>query len=172
MTNKLEITPNTLIGNLLTNYPELEDTLIEIAPVFAKLKNPILRRTIAKVTTLKQASVIGGVSVAEMINRLRKEVNQNEIKIESESKMNIEKPSWIKNEKIKFEYDATLDLENGIHPAGKVTKEILQLNDNEIYILITPFIPAPLIKIIEEKGFIVFTEKQSDNIIYNYIKKK
>jgi hypothetical protein len=172
MINKLDITPQTLIGDLLENYPELENKLIEIAPVFSKLKNPILRRTIAKVTTLKQASVIGGVSVAELINKLRKEVNQNEINIESESKMNIEKPSWIKKENIKFEYDATLDLENGIHPAGKVTKEILQLNDDDIYLLITPFIPAPLIKIVEEKGFTVFTEKQSDTSIYNYIKKK
>ncbi|MFZ5948328.1 MAG: DUF1858 domain-containing protein [Stygiobacter sp.] len=172
MINKLDITPQTLIGDLLENYPELENKLIEIAPVFSKLKNPILRRTIAKVTTLKQASVIGSVSVAELINKLRKEVNQNEINIESESKMNIEKPSWIKKENIKFEYDATLDLENGIHPAGKVTKEILQLNDDDIYLLITPFIPAPLIKIVEEKGFTVFTEKQSDTSIYNYIKKK
>ncbi|MDF1611594.1 DUF1858 domain-containing protein [Stygiobacter electus] len=172
MINKLDITPQTLIGDLLENYPELENKLIEIAPVFSKLKNPILRRTIAKVTTLKQASVIGSVSVAELINKLRKEVNQNEINIESESKMNIEKPSWIKKENIKFEYDATLDLENGIHPAGKVTKEILQLNDDDIYLLITPFIPAPLIKIVEENGFTVFTEKQSDTSIYNYIKKK
>jgi len=46
------------------------------------------------------------------------------------------------------------------------------LNDDDIYLLITPFIPAPLIKIVEENGFTVFTEKQSDTSIYNYIKKK
>lgn len=172
MINKLDITPQTLIGDLLENYPELENKLIEIAPVFSKLKNPILRRTIAKVTTLKQASVIGNVSVAELINKLRKEVNQNEIKIESENEINAERPSWIKKEKIKFEYDASLDLENGIHPAGKVTKEILQLENDDVYLLITPFIPAPLIKIIEEKGFLVFTEKVNDSIVFNYIKKQ
>lgn len=170
MTNKLDITPQTLVGDLLSNYPELEDKLIEIAPVFSKLKNPILRRTIAKVTTLKQASVIGNISVAELINTLRKEANQSEIKIETENIL-IKKPDWIKNENIKFEYDASLDLENGIHPAAKVTKEILQLNNNEIYLLITPFVPAPLIKIIEEKGFHVYTERINESTVYNYIKK-
>lgn len=171
MTNKIDITPQTLVGDLLNNYPELEDKLIEIAPVFSKLKNPILKRTIAKVTTLKQASVIGNISVADLINALRKAVNQEEIKIENEDKNQKEKPEWLNSDKIKFEYDATLDLENGIHPAAKVTKEILQLNDGEIYLLISPFIPAPLLKIVEEKGFTTFSERKGGNIVYNYIKK-
>jgi len=171
MTNKIDITPQTLVGDLLIHYPELEDKLIEIAPVFSKLKNPILKRTIAKVTTLKQASVIGNVSVADLINTLRKAVNQDEIKIESDKNNQEEKPAWLNSDKIKFEYDATLDLENGIHPAAKVTKEILQLNNDEIYLLITPFIPAPLLKIVEEKGFTTFSERKGDNIVYNYIKK-
>ena len=52
---KTEITPQTMVGDMLENYPELEDKLIEIAPVFKKLKNPILRKTVAKVAT-----VVGG----------------------------------------------------------------------------------------------------------------
>lgn len=74
---KLDITPQTLIGDLLKNYPQLEDTLIEIAPVFRKLKNPILRKTVARVTTLKQAAVVGNVSLSTMINELRKKRDLN-----------------------------------------------------------------------------------------------
>lgn len=172
MTNKyLEITPRTIVGEVLNTYPELEDKLIEIAPVFKKLKNPVLRRTIAKVTTLKQASVIANISVGQLINELRKAVNQDEIKIEEENKVTSEKPNWVIKENIKYEYDASIDLENGLHPAAKVTKDILQLNGNEIYLLITPFIPAPLIKIIEEKGYKTFTEHQGASTIFTYIQK-
>lgn len=171
MTNKIEITPQTLIGDLLSNYPELENKLIEISPVFMKLKNPILRRTVAKVTNLKQASVIANISLADLINSLRKAVNQDEIQINDESKISTDKPEWIIDQNIKYEYDASLDLENGIHPAAKVTKEILILKDFEIYLLITPFVPAPLLKIVQEKGFEVFTEKKSEQVYYNYIKR-
>ncbi|MEW6506829.1 MAG: DUF1858 domain-containing protein [Bacteroidota bacterium] len=168
--NKIDITPKTLVGDLLNAYPELEEKLIEIAPVFKKLKNPVLRKTIAKVTTLKQAAVVGNVSISEMINRLRKAVDQEETLLIEEPSAVKPKPDWVKNDKIKFEYDASIDLESGIHPAAKVTKDVLQLQGDEIYLLITPFIPAPLIKILEDKGLVTFTEKRSESSFYTYIK--
>jgi len=54
----------------------LEDILIEIAPAFKKLKNPVLRETIAKIAKLQQAASIGGIQTEELINRLRKAVGQ------------------------------------------------------------------------------------------------
>lgn len=169
--NKIQITPETKVADLLNNYPELEDKLIEIAPPFKKLKNPILKKTIAKVTNLRQASMVGGVSLAELINKLRITAGQNEIKIEENKNDNSPKSAWILDKKIKVTYDARIDLENGVHPIAKVSKEILSLNENEIYLLITPFLPGPLIDIVKDKGFEVFTENKSEQEVYNYIKK-
>jgi hypothetical protein len=70
--NTPQITPDTIVADLLNTYPVLEDKLIEIALVFKILKNPVLRRTIAKVTSLKQAAVVGNVQLAVLINELRK----------------------------------------------------------------------------------------------------
>ena len=169
--NKLQITPEIKVSELLNNFPELEDKLIEIAPPFKKLKNPVLRKTIAKVTTLRQASKVGGVALADLINQLRIEAGQNEITVH-ENKSNQEaKPNWLNEENIKITYDASIDLENGSHPVAKVSKEILTLNENEIYLLITPFLPGPLIDIVKEKGFEVFSENKSANEVYTYIKK-
>ena len=39
--DNLIITPRTKVYELLQAYPELEDLLIELAPVFKKLKNPV-----------------------------------------------------------------------------------------------------------------------------------
>ena len=57
----IEITPSITVHELLEAYPELEDVLIGIAPPFKKLKNPILRRSVAKIATIKHISSVGGV---------------------------------------------------------------------------------------------------------------
>jgi hypothetical protein len=44
------ILPTTKVGALLDRYPELEDILIGLAPPFKKLKNPLLRKGVAKIT--------------------------------------------------------------------------------------------------------------------------
>ena len=89
------------VSELLNEYPQLEDKLIEIAPVFVKLKNPILRKTIAKVTILKQAAVVGKVSLADMINKLRAEVGQGNTDLAAEKNQEGKKPEWIDENKIK-----------------------------------------------------------------------
>ncbi len=67
----LPITPDTKVGALLEAYPELEEHLIACAPAFAKLRNPLLRRTVAKVATLEQAARVGGIGVRDLVRRLR-----------------------------------------------------------------------------------------------------
>jgi hypothetical protein len=169
---KTEITPQTMVSDLLENYPELEDKLIEISPIFEKLKNPILRKTVAKVANLKQAATIGNVSIGDLINQLRDAAGLNKMTVEEEAQQKQSKPDWVKKEKVKFEYDAFIDLENGIHPAGKVTKEIHDLNGDELYLLSTPFVPAPLIHMVEEKGYEVYVEDLGDQMFETYIKRK
>jgi hypothetical protein len=169
--NKPEITPHTNLNELLDAYPELEDKFIELAPLFIKLKNPALRKTIAKVTNLKQASTIANVPLADLINGLRKQAGMNEIKVNKENS-NMPKPNWVTENKIKINYDATMDIQSGKHPADKVSREIMTLAENESYVLTTPFVPAPLINIIEEKGFETFSDQESANLFHTYIRKK
>jgi len=170
MEKKLLITPDTKVAELLDAYPQLEEKLIEVAPVFKKLKNPILRKTIAKVTTLRQAATIGGLQLSELINKLRKEVHQDEIILEEQKKEKIEKPDWVKKENVKIEYNAIEDLESGIHPVNRVTKEIESLRNGELYLLITNFIPAPLISLVEQKGYSTYIEKLQDGNYGTFIK--
>lgn len=169
--NKTAITPETKVSELLHEYPELEDKFIEILPPFEKLKNPVLRKSIAKVTTLRQASRVGGVSLAELLNRLRIEAGQNEISFEENRTSQETKPDWVIDENIKITYDARIDLENGMHPLAKVSKEILTLSESDIFLLITPFLPGPLIDIVRDKGFRVFSQNTGEDEIYTYIGK-
>lgn len=167
---KLIITPDITVAELLKEYPNLEDKLIEIAPVFSKLKNPVLRKTIAKVTTLKQAAIVGGVEIGELVNKLRKEVAQDEEMIEQfGNPASIEKPAWLNKNKVTIEYDASVDLNIGIHPVKKVSKQIETMNKDEIYAIHTPFVPAPLIELIRNKGFETFTEEKGASSFTTYV---
>ena len=65
----IEINPSTKVYDLLNTYPELEETLIGIAPPFKKLRNPILRKSIAKIATLKNISSVGNIPLNELINK-------------------------------------------------------------------------------------------------------
>src|SRR5215831_14485913 len=66
----LPIGPETTVGALLEAYPEVESVLLEMAPAFAKLRNPVVRRTVARIATLEQAAKIGGVSLDTMIRKI------------------------------------------------------------------------------------------------------
>ncbi|MGE5429428.1 MAG: DUF1858 domain-containing protein [Syntrophomonadaceae bacterium] len=167
----LAITPDTKVGELLENFPFLEPVLIDLAPVFTKLKSPVLRKTIAKVTSLRQAATVGQIPISKLINELRKAAG-----VDSED--DFEGESWKLNaprveEEVKPEviYDATQDLEDGVHPGGKVVAGVSKLNSGEIYLLITPFTPAPLIDKMKEKGHSVWTKKTGSNRFETYIKK-
>jgi len=143
MENKLIITPKTKVLELIETYPQLEDILIGYVPAFAKLKNPILRKTVAKIATLQQAASIGNVRIDELTNLLRKEVGQDFFEDSGESTYQINKPSWFAENLIEKELDVRPILAEGDHPVGMVIADVQKLSNGKIYKVIAPFLPAP-----------------------------
>jgi hypothetical protein len=169
--DKLIITPKTKIYDLLEAYPQLEDVLIEYASAFKKLKNPILRKTIARITTLQQASAIGEVKVEEIINRLRKEVGQDAASIESEAAYIIDKPIWFDENKIAKEFDVSDMLAAGEHPVSQVISDLKTLKANEIYKMTAPFLTAPLIDKATSLDFKHWVNKINEQLFEIYFSK-
>jgi uncharacterized protein (DUF2249 family) len=170
---QLIITPKTKVYELLQAYPELEDVLIEIAPVFKKLKNPVLRKTIARVATLQQAAQVGEVPVHMMVNTLRKKVGQDSLEgLEANAAGHTGKPSWLAEEKIVKRLDARPIIENGGHPLGDVLTGVGNLKAGEIFELVTPFLPAPLIEKVVAQGFDNWSDKKAEDHFINYFLKK
>jgi len=145
MKERLIITPKTKVLQFLEAYPELEDELTGFVPAFRKLKNPVLRRTVAKVATLQQAAAIGNLKVEELINHLRKKAGQDLISGESGNLYNLESPVWFSEEKVKISFDAGEMLSRGEHPVAQVMEDLKKLDPGDIYCLSAPFLPAPLI---------------------------
>jgi len=164
------ITPDTKIGALLDHYPQLEETLIEMAPAFKKLRNPILRKTVAKVATLRQVAQIGDVSLPALVNKLREMVGQEDkFDGDDQDRDSTTAPAWFDSSKIVKTLDARPIIESGEQPMNQVLEELKSLKVGEIYELIMPFVPAPLIDIVKNKGFQVWSLNIEQDLIETYI---
>lgn len=143
--NKLIISPKTKVLQLIETYPQLEEVLIRYVPAFKKLKNPVLRKTVAKIATLQQAATIGNVKIEDLINILRKEVGQDNISLANDIEYITTQPEWFIESKVKQELDIRDMLAAGEQPVNQVISDLNKLSEDEIYRVIAPFIPAPLI---------------------------
>jgi len=170
-----DITPETKVGDLLKNFPDLEQTLIDLAPIFKKLRNPVLRRTVARVTSLRQAAVVGNVSMGFLINKLRDEVGLSPLKESFEAESTLERtkePEWVTSLLVVKTLDARPIIDKGGQPLERVMKDLSQLQEDQLYALITPFVPAPLIDTARKKGYAAWTKQGEKNYIETYFKKK
>lgn len=169
---KLIITPKTKIYDLLEAYPKLEEVLIGMAPQLKKLRNPVLRKTITKVTSLSQAASIGGLNVEELIIRLRTEVGQTTTEpIETEgSNYTTEQPVWFKTSKEVATIHISDMLNQGEQPVHEVLSAVKKLDENEMLKVVAPFIPAPLIDKSLSMGYQHWLDKKSDDLYWIYIK--
>lgn len=105
------ILPSTKVATLLHWYPDLEKVLIELAPPFKKLKNPFLRKGVAKVASLGQAAAVAGMPVDELVNKLRAAVGQEPIASEDSGRMGSyfsSQPEWFDDTKIVTTIDETV----------------------------------------------------------------
>jgi len=163
---KISITPKTKIRELLESFTELEQVLIEMSPAFEKLKNPILRKTVARVATIQQVSVIGGLNADEIVNRLRKEAGQStgdQGSSKSEYLVSVS-PDWLSEEKIIARFDASPIINSGGSPMSEILHQANHLKDGEIFELRTPFVPAPIIDILKEKAFKVCSIERGKSV--------
>lgn len=167
----LIISPKTKVLQLIETYPHLEDVLIGYVPAFKKLKNPILRKTVAKIATLQQAAVVGNVKVEDLINLLRKEVGQDTIELASEVNYNTIQPDWFVDSKVTTVLDVREMLNAGEQPVNKVISDLNHLQVNEIYKVIAPFVPAPLLDKSLSLGIVHWIKKEDEELFIVYFKK-
>lgn len=73
---KLEITPQTIVGPLIKRYPFLKDFLVSLSPEYDKLNNPIIFKTMKHVASLSMISQVGGFEVKNLIQMINDEINR------------------------------------------------------------------------------------------------
>ena len=167
------IGPETRVAELLDAHPEAEEILIGIAPQFKALKNPVLRRTVAKVATLEQAAKIAGLQTRELVLNLRRELGVEgggEI-AEAGATQSDEVPGWVSlDADTKIDGGALLDA--GETPVARTSTALAGMSAGEVLVVSAPFQPAPLIDSLRGKGHEVFARQESGETWRVWIKKK
>ena len=168
----VEITPSLTVDALLEEYPELEDVLIGLAPPFKKLKNPFLRKSVAKVATIKHIASVAGIPLDELIATIREALGQPEATESYEDQDYFgEQPEWFSADKVALSVD-----EDKVEDKDKMTlvtilKEAKDVKNGEIIELVTSFLPAVGIDILKSKGYSVWTRKDGPDLIRSYFLK-
>lgn len=171
--NAFTIGPETRVAELLEENPQAEEILIAIAPQFKALKNPVLRRTVAKVATLEQAAKVGGLEVRELVLKLRQELGVEgggEI-AEADGTESRDAPSWVSRDAdVKIDGGALLDA--GETPVARASTALAEMVSGEVLVVSAPFLPAPLIDSLRAKGHDVYARDQGDGTWRVWIKKQ
>lgn len=166
------IEPEMKVADLLQHFPELEETLLQLSPAFAKLKNPILRRTVAKATSLAQAARVAGIPVGQLIRTLRCAAGQSVAPAAAEEDSGSPapgaRPAWAHSQKAKGTLDAGRLLDQGEKPVARVIQELKRLAPGEVFLVRAPFLPAPLIDLAGNSGIEAWWEETADGDVLVY----
>jgi hypothetical protein len=149
-----QIHPSTKVAQLLDAYPELEEVLIRMAPPFKKLKNPILRKSVAKVATLQQAAIVGRLDPSAMIDQLRREVGL--APVGATETPSVEDylgtaPDWFDESCVATSIDDRTG-DSDEMAITRIVKALKDLSEHQVVELTTTFLPAPGIDVARGRG--------------------
>ena len=153
----MEITLQSKLFDVLETYPELEAQIINIAPPFQNLKNPVLRRTVGKIATLEKVAQVGGMDAGKLVNTLRRAVGQIELTGEAAVNLTVEiprvadDPAWIAGEP-QFTVNGTELLQRGEVPLGHVNELLGRLDPGRYILLVTNFEPTPILDAMQKQN--------------------
>jgi len=161
------ITPQTKVGELLAAYPQLEAVLLAQAPEFAKLRNPLLRRTVGRVATLQAAARTANLKVTDLVDVLRAAVGQAPLDASSGEEREGSPsanacPDWAATGRVTVTLDVDALLERGDHPLAQVTAMLSSLGERESIRLTSSFRPEPLVEALAARGRRVHTAPGPD----------
>jgi len=170
---RLFITPQTKIADLLDAYPELEPVLIAQAPVFEKLKNPVLRRTVARIATLEKAAGIAGILPRQLVAALRRQVGQplddDAVDTDESASAETTPPDWFDPRKISPTVDADALLADGRTPLSEILDQARALEEGAILRVAVSFRPLPLIDALEKQGYRTFLRARQTDLFELFI---
>jgi hypothetical protein len=158
------ITPATKVADLLLSWPELEEVLIAQAPAFRRLKNPVLRRTVARVATLEQAAGVGGVAVRDLVAALRGAAGIGEEGASPEegtgpSREAEAPPRWLDPSGVVAILDADALLDAGHVPLTLATEQARVLAPGDLLRIDSGFRPVPLVEALSKQGYRTFVRE-------------
>lgn len=150
------ITPDTRISTILSMDGGAVDVLVGISKHFKRLRNPILRKTLAKRVTIRQAAGIGKVSINEFLDQLARAGYQVEYPTDQSriAYTPISEEDWrqMGDDQV-VTVDARPDIEAGRDPFHRIMEAVKAVPANGFLLVINVFEPWPLVDVMTKKGW-------------------
>jgi len=158
VSERVPIRPDTKIGRLLDDWPDLEPVLMEQSPTFAKLTNPILRRTVARIATIAAAAKMGDLRVVDLVATLRGAAGLPPLALTEEVDAD---ESGVEGTVVDT-IDADARLEAGENPLAAVRRRMADLAAGELLRVRSSFRPEPLLDALRRVGAPVAVRERED----------
>ncbi len=159
----MQVSAKDRVIEVVKKDPTIKEKLIEYSNDFNKLKDPWIFNLVANLATFEELAEFTGTNLSSLLDYLNKGVRTT-----SEATENTSKPEWLD----KYRY-VEIDARN---LKGFFLKDILakeaELNDETGLKVIQNFYAAPLITLLESKGYEHYSEKLADDLFHFYFVKK
>lgn len=165
MTAKMRFTHDTVVADAIAVDPGVVDRLAAFHPAFRKLRNPVLRRVMAKLVTFADAAKVAGVDVDAVVGAANGE-NPGADRGPKPSAAEVRRdasgpPEWVAlaDDAAVTRLDVRPMFDKGEEPLGTIMRAAATVKDGGILILDAPFEPAPLYRVLGAKGFVSHAEQ-------------
>lgn len=155
------------ISAVLARDARLLDVLIGVAPVFEKLRNPLLRKTMAKLATVEQVARVAGIDANDLLERLNDALEgKNPAGLGSapraaQAALAGQPPAFATATALDriVELDVREDLRAGREPFSRILDAARRLPDGHVLRLRAIFEPVPLYAVLGTQGFDHYVEQ-------------
>jgi len=106
-----------------------------------------------------------------LVDTLREAVGQSPLGAQAVDAMPATRPAWADPAAVTRSHDARGTIAEGGHPMPQVMADLSTLGPEEVYALVTPFVPAPLIDLAGEKGFESWPEREAPELVRTYFRR-
>jgi TusA-related sulfurtransferase len=157
------------ISAVLARDARMLDVFLAASPAFAHLRNPILRKTTAKLATVEHAARIAGVDAEDLLARLNGALAGEPIRVQPPRPAHAATASVLPAKLARLAEDAVIDcdvredLRTGREPFGRILAAARAVREGQALRLRAIFEPAPLYQVLGRQGFEHFTERLADD---------
>ena len=166
----ITINGKTKISSIIKANKGSIEAIATVARPLEKLKNPLLRKLLAGRITLSEAAEMGGCSVWDVARALQPLGFVFEGPDTPAMKAELsEEPQWIFGKRV--DLDVRPMLREGVDPLKEIVQKFRELGQGGVLCIVNSFIPAPLIRLLENMGAQSFTKTGQEGELRTYILK-
>ncbi len=162
------ITADWKISEVLQAHPELLDVLIETAPEFKKLRNPLLRKVQSRLVTVQQAAQIAGLDPAFLVRTLNSAAGLAVPDVRPAlapvgAAQSSAEPPWVGSANIVEELDVRPFQQRGEEPFSAIMGATRNVPHGAAFRLRNTFEPTPLYEVLRQRGFEHWSRQLGDD---------